>query len=146
MSSIKKLLSDQDQQIIVAAIREAEKNTSGEIRVHIETSFKGDILDQASHIFKKLKMHKTQLRNGVLFYLAVKNRKFAILGDVGINQKVPENFWDQIKETMIPYFRDSHFAEGLSRGIKMAGEKLKAHFPYQQDDVNELSDEISFGK
>jgi uncharacterized membrane protein len=90
-------------------------------------------------------MHKTKLRNGVLFYLAVKDRKFAILGDAGINAKVPEGFWDNIKDTMLNHFKNGEFARGLSEGIKMTGEQLKKHFPWKSDDVNELSDEISFG-
>ena len=91
-------------------------------------------------------MHKTVQRNGVLFYLAVYDRKFAILGDVGINRLVPDNFWDEIKETMLAYFKDGKFAEGLTKGILMAGEQLKSNFPYHQDDVNELTNEISFDK
>jgi uncharacterized membrane protein len=79
-----------------------------------------------------------------LFYLAIKNQQFAILGDAGINKVVPENFWDSIKETMFNYFKEDKFTEGLSEGIKMAGEQLKEHFSYQQDDINELSDDISF--
>jgi uncharacterized membrane protein len=89
-------------------------------------------------------MQKTELRNGVLFYLAVEDRKFAILGDAGINAKVPENFWDSIKESMLNKFKNNEFADGLVEGITLAGGKLKEHFPYQQGDVNELSDEISF--
>ncbi len=145
MNSAKNFLSDSDQKLIIEAIRVAELNTSGEIRVHIENSFKGDVLDQAAYIFEKLDMHKTELRNGVLFYLALKNRRFAILGDVGINQKVPEGFWDHIKEIMADKFKDGAFAEGLAEGIKMTGIQLKTHFPYQMDDINELSNEISFG-
>ena len=90
-------------------------------------------------------MHKTKLRNGVLFYMALKDHKFAILGDAGINQIVAENFWDDIKEKMLEYFKDDKITEGLSMGIEMAGEALKKHFPIQDEDVNELSDEISFG-
>jgi len=138
--------SKEQKEDIVLAIKNAELDTSGEIRVHVENSCKGDPKDQAAYIFEKLEMHKTDLRNGVLFYLAVKNRKFAILGDVGINKVVPENFWDKIRDTMLEYFREDKFAEGLENGIYMAGQQLKKHFPYQKDDVNELSDEISFGK
>jgi uncharacterized membrane protein len=137
--------SEEQKQQIVNAIKEAELNTSGEIRVHIENHCKVDVMDRAATLFAKLKMHKTELRNGVLFYLAYKDHKFAILGDAGINQKVPDGFWDQIKETMVNKFKQEEFAEGLSTGIKLAGEQLKKHFPYQSDDVNELSDEISFG-
>ena len=91
-------------------------------------------------------MNKTHLRNGVLFYLAVSDQKFAILGDKGINEKVPADFWNNIKETMLSHFKQKQFTEGLSKGIELAGEKLKTHFPLQSDDKNELSDEMSFGK
>lgn len=146
MTTARKMFSADDQKLIVDAIRDAEHNTSGEIRVHIENSCKSEALDQAAYIFKKLKMTKTELRNGVLFYLAIDNRKFAILGDAGINSKVPGNFWDKIKNAVIEKFSEGELALGLATGIKMAGEQLKKNFPYQQDDVNELSDEISFGE
>ncbi len=142
---MKDFITEADKKSIVDAIKEAELNTSGEIRVHIESHCKSDVLDRAAFLFKKLQMHKTEQRNGVLFYLAYKDRKFAILGDGGINQKVPENFWDNIKEKMAERFKEGKFAEGLAVGIKESGEQLKTHFPYQSDDVNELSDEISFG-
>ena len=96
----------EQQATILASIREAEEASSGEIRVHIETSFKGDVLDRAAWIFGKLNMHKTALRNGVLFYLAVMDRKFAIIGDAGIHAKVPEGFWDKIKELMLKDFKE----------------------------------------
>jgi uncharacterized membrane protein len=146
MGAAKKLFSDADRNAIVSAISDAEENTSGEIRVHIESSFKGDVLDQAAYIFKKLGMVETEQRNGVLFYLAVKNRSFAILGDAGINAVVPENFWEDVRNTMQKEFVEGRMTEGLVKGIHMAGEKLKKHFPHQSDDVNELSDDISFGK
>ncbi|NVO10481.1 MAG: TPM domain-containing protein [Bacteroidales bacterium] len=136
----------EQQARIVDAIKQAEHNTSGEIRVHIENRCKIDVLDRAANIFSKLKMHKTKLRNGVLFYLSIDDRKFAILGDAGINSKVPEDFWDSVKETVLEQFKTGNQTDGLIKGIIMAGEKLKIHFPYQKDDVNELSDEISFGK
>ncbi len=137
--------SKEEKALIKSAVKEAELNTSGEIRVHIENRCREDVLDRAAWWFAKLEMHKTEKRNGVLFYLAVKDRKFAILGDAGINAVTPEDFWDRIKEKMLAHFRESRFAEGLREGILMAGEQLKAHFPYQKDDVNELSDDISFG-
>lgn len=136
----------EQQAQIIGAIKEAEKNTSGEIRVHVEKACKADVMDEAAYIFAQLKMHKTEQRNGVLFFLSVEDRQFAILGDAGINAKVPDNFWDHVKDEVINQFKNQAFAEGLSRGILMAGEKLKAYFPYQSDDVNELDDEISFGK
>lgn len=136
----------EEKDLISEAIQVAEKNTSGEIRIHIEGKCKEDVLDRASYIFEKLEMHKTELRNGVLFYLAVQDHKFAILGDAGINQVTAEDFWEDIKSTMLGHFKEGNFTAGLAEGIKMAGEQLKKHFPYQDDDVNELSDEISFGE
>jgi uncharacterized membrane protein len=140
------LFTKEQQKQITDAIRKAELNTSGEIRVHIESKCKIDVLDRAAMLFSSLNMHKTELRNGVLFYLATDNKKFAILGDAGINQKVPDNFWETIKISMLEHFQVGDFATGLEKGILMAGEQLKQHFAYQTNDVNELSDEISFGK
>jgi len=134
------------KKFIENAIKNAELNTSGEIRVHIESKCKGNVLDRASDVFAMLKMHKTELRNGVLFYLALNDHKFAILGDAGINAIVPDDFWESIKELMAEQFAKNNLTSGLVKGIEMAGNKLKEHFPYQKDDVNELSDEISFGK
>jgi len=138
--------TEKDRTSILAAIASAEKNTSGEIRVHIENSFKGEVLDQASYMFRKLGMHKTAQRNGVLIYLALKNRQFAVIGDVGINSKVPDGFWDGVKDLMAGHFREGRFTEGLVSGIDLAGIMLKEHFPWQSQDQNELPDEISFGK
>jgi len=131
---------------IVAAIKKAESRTSGEIRVHIEQRCKEDVLDHAAYIFRKLEMHKTELRNGVLFYVSYEDHKLAILGDSGINAKVPKDFWNSIKEHLIKEFKINNYAGGLSEAVLMAGEQLQEHFPYQKDDVNELSNEISFGK
>jgi uncharacterized membrane protein len=146
MEKASSFFTKEQQNSILAAVRSAEESTSGEIRVHIETSFTGDVLDRAAWIFKKLGMYKTALRNGVLFYLAVEDKKFAIIGDAGINAKVPTGFWERIKELMEKNFREGKFTEGLSEGIILAGEQLKTHFPHQQDDINELPDEISFDK
>lgn len=141
-----KIFSTSDQEAIVQAIRDAEKDTSGEVRVHIDKKCPGDVLDRAAYWFGKLNMHQTELRNGVLFYLATNDRKFAILGDAGINAKVPEGFWDDIKSRMVLHFQKGDFVAGLVEGIRESGCQLKSHFPYQSDDVNELPDEISFGK
>ena len=89
-------------------------------------------------------MHKTDSRNSVLFYLALNNRKFAIIGDYGINTKVPENFWNEIKKLLEKHFSEGKFTEGLVNGILMAGLQLKEYFPYQKNDINELPDDISF--
>ena len=131
---------------ITEAIRLAELDTSGEIRVHIENKCKEDVLDRAAFLFDKLEMSNTELRNGVLFYLAVKSRQFAILGDKGINEVVPEDFWENTKEMMVEHFQKGEFVEGLTQGIAEAGIRLKEHFPYQSDDINELPDDISFNK
>jgi uncharacterized membrane protein len=143
--NIKKFLSPQEKGEIVRAIALAEEQTSGEIRVHMEKKCGQHVLDRAAHWFKKLKMHRTELRNGVLIYLAVQDKKFAILGDVGINRKVPAGFWDDVKDHMGSFFSQGKFTEGLTEGIRMVGEHLKEHFPHQDDDRNELSNDISFG-
>jgi len=138
--------SQEDKQKILDAIKVAEKDTSGEIRVHLENHCKEEALDRAAYLFEKLEMHKTKQRNGVLFYLAVKDRKFAILGDAGINAVTAANFWDEIKGVILEKFKNDNFLEGITQGVLMAGDALKSHFPYHKTDVNELSDEISFGK
>jgi uncharacterized membrane protein len=138
--------SKEQKDNIRKAVREAEQNTSGEIRVHIDKHCKGDVLDRAAYVFEKLHMHRTKLRNGVLFYLAVEDRRFAILGDAGINAVTPENFWEEIKSAMVASFSEGDFTGGLVRGISMAGTQLKDHFPWKKEDVNELSDDISFGE
>lgn len=143
---VQKYFSEADKLEITNAIRVAETNTSGEIRIHIENKCSGEVLDRAAYLFEKLEMHKTALRNGVLFYLSMDDRKFAILGDAGINEKVSDNFWESTKEVVIAKLKEGKIAEGLADGIIKAGEQLKAHFPYKKDDINELSDDISFGK
>jgi uncharacterized membrane protein len=142
--SARSFFTKEEQQRIVAAIKEAELNTSGEIRVHIENHCKEEALERAAEVFYDLKMNRTAARNGILFYLAVKDRKFAIIGDEGINKEVEHDFWNDIKDEMISNFKENKFAEGLIAGILKCGDKLKEYFPYQNDDVNELSDEISF--
>jgi uncharacterized membrane protein len=142
--SARNFFSNDQQQSIVDAIAAAELNTSGEIRVHIDDKCKEDVLFQAAMKFKELKMDETKLKNGVLFYLAVSDQLFAIIGDKGINEKVEPGFWDNIKETMLTYFKQGLFTEGLCTGIGMAGEKLKSHFPLGADDTDELSNEVTF--
>lgn len=146
MSSPINRLSKEDKNKIVEAIQTAELNTSGEVRVHIESKCEDEPLDRAAYWFSKLKMQKTDLRNGVLFYLALDDKKFAILGDQGINKHIEDNFWDETKNLMLGFFKEGKIAKGLSVGIIQAGLRLQQYFPYQADDVNELSDEISFGK
>ncbi len=144
--SARSFFTKEERDRITKAILNAELDTSGEIRVHIESNCNEDVLDRAAFLFKKLGMEKTELRNGVLFYLAVKSKKFAIIGDAGINAEVPENFWDDIKSKMEELFKQGKFIDGLVYGIEQTGKHLKKHFPHHVDDINELPDEISFGK
>jgi len=138
------LFTEQQQQQVQDAIAQAELNTSGEIRVHIDKRCKEEPMKMAIAVFEKLGMHKTEQRNAVLFYLAMDDKKLAILGDKGINEAVPTNFWDEIRDLMVSHFKKGEFTEGLSKGIVMAGEQLKSAFPYQSNDTNELSNEITF--
>jgi len=138
--------SSEEKSRITAALKEAEQSTSGEIRVYIENHCTVDVLDRAARVFSHLNMHRTELRNGVLFYLALLDRKFAILGDAGINIVTPDDFWDNIKAAMEIHFREGRFTEGLECGIRLAGDALKEKFPHLKHDVNELPDQISFGK
>lgn len=139
------LTSDQQQQII-AAIRQAERQTSGEVRVHIEANCPdGDPVKRAIDVFHHLGMHQTKEQNGVLFYVAHADRKFAVLGDSGIDAKVPADFWESTKNLMRQHFAANDYTAGLSQGIERAGQHLKAFFPRASDDINELPDDISFG-
>lgn len=142
-SAVERFITALEEQQIVDSIRKAENRTSGEIRVHLESRCKGDVYLRAQEIFHSLKMDNTKLANGILFYLAVDDRKFAVLGDTGIHAKVGDGFWSSIKEVMEVRFRESEFKSGLITGIEMAGQKLAVHFPWDDGDINELSDQIS---
>jgi len=138
--------SDSQNAAIIKAIQAAEHHTSGEIRVHIEKKCPSDnVLERAAEVFVELGMGNTTQLNGVLFYLSTDDRKFAVLGDKGIDKVVPENFWETTKNLLKTNFSQGLFAEGLLAGIQSAGEQLKHFFPYQSNDVNELTDDISFG-
>ena len=139
-----KLLSKEEEEKIINAIKQAEKETSGEIRVHICSHVKGDVTDAAKKIFEKLGMHATRLKNGVLIFVALNDRKFAVIGDTGIDKAVPENFWNKTVAEMAEKFAAGKTADAICTGILTAGEQLKTYFPYTSDDVNELSDEVSY--
>jgi uncharacterized membrane protein len=145
MSKVEDFLTQAEEQEIVAAIGMAEKNTSGEIRVHLEKTTSIDAFDRAMEVFHLLKMDATELHNGVLIYVAVKDKTFVIYGDQGINEKVAEDFWDTTRDVMVFHFKNGNFKDGLIEGILKAGEELKKFFPYQDDDINELSNQISKG-
>ncbi|MCF0053134.1 TPM domain-containing protein [Dyadobacter chenwenxiniae] len=141
------LFSEKDQQRIIEAIKQAETQTSGEVKVHIEKKCPApDVMERAKEVFLFLNLHRTALQNGVLFYLAYEDRKFAVLGDKGINEKVPHDFWNSTKDLLKQHFAKGEFIEGLVHGIAEAGFQLKIHFPYNSNDINELPDDISFGK
>ena len=138
------LFSDQDCQNIVSAIKQAELRTSGEIRVHIQNRSGDDIVAAAREAFDSLGMSNTGLRNGVLFIIAVEDRKFAIFGDDGIDEKVPEGFWEATRDIMQTHFREGNFTRGLVEGIAEAGRQLAEFFPCDRDDTDELPNAVSF--
>lgn len=142
--NIKSFFTDEQSKLIQQAIADAERMCSGEIRVHVDMWCKGDVMQMAKKVFEKLKMHETAERNGVLIYLALEDKKLAILGDKGIDEKVPEGFWDLAYTSMRKLFSEGNYTQGLQVGIGMAGEKLRTYFPYLKDDSNELSNEISY--
>jgi len=144
MSNARKILNNEEDRRVVEAIQQAERNTSGQIKVHIENFCHINVERRSLMVFKHLKMNKTKQRNGVLIYLAVKDHKFAILGDEGINKVVGDDFWNDVKDLMMSHFKEGRFAEGLEQGIQRCGEKLKAYFPHQNDNTNEIADEISY--
>lgn len=141
----KHLFNSSEKKQIIAAIIAAEMKTSGQIRVHTETQAKGDALDRAAEVFRKLGMHKTAKRNAVLIYIAYKDKRFAIIGDKGIHDVVPENFWDETKEAMTRYFKEEQFLAGVIYGINESSKHLAKYFPHSASDKNELSNEISEG-
>lgn len=143
MSEVDALLSPEEEAGVVRAIREAEQQTSGEIRVHLEYSDQGDPMKRAREVFLALKMENTRERNGVLIYIAARDHRFAIIGDKGIDRAVPAGFWDSTRDAMQQHFQKGRFADGLIAGIQSAGRELKTHFPWKPDDTNELSNEIS---
>lgn len=145
MSKVEDFLNHSEEVEIIEAIRAAEKNTSGEIRVHLEAQSKIDAFDRAAEVFDFLHMNNTKQSNGVLIYVAVEDRTLVIMGDRGINDVVPVDFWESTKDIIISNFKTDNIAKGLTEGISQAGQQLKKHFPYKKGDSNELTDEISVG-
>ena len=138
-------LSEADRQRVSAAIRAAEMRTSGAIRVHLEDHIEDDVLDHAAFVFEELDMHKTKDRNGVLIYVSVSDRKVAVIGDKGINERVPENFWNDVLGVLRSHFAAGSRADGICEAVAMVGEKLVAFHPHQRDDRDELSNDVSIG-
>lgn len=154
VSKVEDFLTAGDEEAIIGAIRIAEKNTSGEIRIHLESHSnpegtkkdeRKDAIDRAEEVFNMLHMQNTKESNGVLIYVAVEDRTLVIMGDKGINDKVGQDFWESTKDIIIDHFKNGEMKVGLVKGILKAGEQLKKYFPYQSDDINELPDEISVG-
>ena len=145
MSTTEAFLTPEEERAIVEAISQAEQNTSGEIRVHIENHTEKPPFERAHEVFHSLGMDKTAIRNGVLFYVGVSDHTFAIIGDEGIDKAVEIDFWDCTKDLVISHFKNRQFKDGLVAGILRAGERLQQYFPFEDDDANELSNEISKG-
>jgi len=133
----------EEEERIIQAIREAEAQTSGEIRVHLQSKLKGDVLKAARFTFFRLGMERTADRNGVLFFIAPNQQQFAIIGDEGVNKVVPEGFWEDARNLATGYFKKKEFAEGVCATIRLIGQKLQAHFPHRKTDANELPDKLS---
>ena len=140
-----KFFTSKEEKQLIESIKQAELQTSGEIKVHVESRCEQDAFSRGLALFEALNMHQTKQRNGVLIYLALTSKKFAVIADEGINQVVPTDFWEDIKEVMHQQFQSGKIIEGTQQAILMAGEQLKTHFPYQDDDENEISDELSIG-
>ncbi len=144
--AIEEWLTHDERARVRSAIREAERHTSGEIRVHLDIPILDEVLEHAAFVFRDLGMDRTKERNGVLLYVSVPGRKVAVIGDAGIHAKLGQAYWQDVLDTVLAHFKDQRFCDGLCAGVEMIGEKLKEHFPWQRDDVNELSDEVSFGR
>jgi len=141
-----KFLTEEEKKLVEEAIKRAEKETSGEIKVYIDRFCWEKIEDKAARVFKKLGLDKTKERNAVLIYLVTTNREFLIYGDEGIHQKVGDDFWEDVKNSMVEDFKEGNFGKGIADAVKNIGEKLKKFFPYKKEDINEISDEIEYGK
>ncbi len=143
MSKIEDFLTAKEEQEIIEAIRKAEQNTSGEIRVHIERTLKIDAFERVMEVFRYLKMDNTKLQNSVLIYVAIDDKSFVIFGDKGINDVVDDDFWNTTKNVMQSYFKAGNYKQGLIEGVLKAGQELEMYFPWNQNDINELLDHIS---
>lgn len=144
--SAEDLLTTEDLDRVRQSIRQAETRTSGEIRVHLDDTIVDDVLDHAAFIFEELGMHRTRDRNGVLIYVSVAERRAAVIGDSGINAKLPDGYWNDTLRVILHQFKAERYCDGLCSGVERLGEQLRAHFPRAKDDRNELNDEVSIGR
>lgn len=145
MSHVEDFLTAKEEEEIVLAIRQAERNTSGEIRVHIERASKISHYNRTLEVFRMLKMFNTKEQNAVLIYVAVDDHKFVIYGDKGINAVVPDDFWDVTKNKIQHQFKQGNFKQGIIDGVLQVGKELQAHFPWNETDINELPNDVSKG-
>ena len=141
-NNFNRILTPEESVLVADEVAQAEQLTSAEIKVVVARYCWDDIRAKAARIFKKLELDKTKERNCVLVLLVVTNREFLIYGDIGIHEKVGQEFWDDVRDLMSTLFKEGRFAEGLCVGVEMAGEKLAAHFPYHGDDKDEISNEV----
>ncbi|MFT3885329.1 MAG: TPM domain-containing protein [Flavobacteriales bacterium] len=139
-------LTEAERLRVKEAIREAEQRTSGEIRVHLDEAIEEGVLDHAAFVFQELGMHRTKDRNGVLIYVSVPSQRVAVIGDTNIHARLGDGYWHDVLGILLKHFREGRACEGLCKGIAHLGEQLRTHFPFQADDTNELSDDISYGK
>lgn len=144
--AIEEWLTNDERARVRSAIREAERHTSGEIRVHLDIPILDEVLEHAAFVFRDLGMDRTKERNGVLIYVSVPGRQVAVIGDAGIHAKLGHDYWQEVLGAILAHFREDRFCDGLCAGVAMLGEKLRQHFPRRGDDRNELSDDVSFGR
>lgn len=142
----RKFFSKAEEERIIGAIKEAERSTSGEIRFYVESRCEGDAYEKAVEIFHHMQLHEKNHRNGVLIYIAIKDKKFAIVGDEGIHTKVTDVFWEGVRSSMIELFKQDKLVEGICEAIKQVGEKLKESFPFDPNDTKGYTDKINHGR
>jgi uncharacterized membrane protein len=146
VSTSEDFLNSDERKRVAQAIGEAERLTSGEIRVHIEEHIEEDVLDHAAFVFEELGMQHTAERNGILIYVSVADRLVAVIGDKGINDRVPSGYWNGIVGLLKLHFAAGRHADGLCEAVYQVAAKLQEFFPRRSDDRNELSNEVSYGR
>jgi uncharacterized membrane protein len=140
---VRDFLTEADLEAVRRAILEAEANTSAEIRVHLDHRCPGDPMARAVALFEGLGMHKTAERHGVLIYVAITDRKLAVIGDRGIHERVGDQYWPELVAAVTSHFRDERPRDGLVHAVDELGQVLRQHFPRRPDDVDELGNEVS---
>lgn len=139
-------LTEAERLRVKEAIHQAEGRTSGEIRVHLDEAIEEDVLDHAAFVFEELGMHRTKDRNGVLIYVSVPSKRAAVIGDKAIHERLGDGYWNDVLGILLAHFREGRPCEGLCKGVERLGEQLRTHFPHERNDINELDDDVSFGK